>query len=91
MAERTPERARLVTGGTDNAPPVGRRSDDDRPATQSRVVALFDRSVKRIHIEVKNDAGHAQGCRIGGFGPGVSTVKLNSGALTRRNPIFTAP
>jgi len=35
-----------------------RAADDDRFASQSRLVALFYGSVESVHIEMENDAGH---------------------------------
>ncbi len=32
--------------------------DDDRVAPQVRIVALFNRRVKRIHVDMEDGAGH---------------------------------
>src|SRR5207247_2576698 len=41
----------------------GRTADDDRPATQRRIVALLDRRVESVHVEMENDAEHRPNTR----------------------------
>ena len=55
IAERMPNFARLVAGRGDDAA-VGGAADDDRLAAQFGVVALFDRRVERIHVDVQDAA-----------------------------------
>ena len=60
IAERTPNVARLVAGGGDDAALVGIAADGDRLAAQLRVVALLDGRVERVHVDVE-DAPSAPG------------------------------
>src|SRR5207253_10861278 len=46
-------------GSEYHAPLIRRRADDDRFAAQSWVVALLDRGIERIHIEMEDDTKHA--------------------------------
>ena len=48
------ERARLVARGGDDAAAVGLSADGERLAAQRRVVALLDRRVERVHVDVEN-------------------------------------
>ncbi len=52
MAERTPNVARFVARGGHDPALVRIAADRDRPAAQRRVVALFDRRVERVHVDV---------------------------------------
>jgi hypothetical protein len=51
------ELADLVTGGGYDSAPVD-TPDDDRFAGGFGVVALFDRCIERIHVNMKNSATH---------------------------------
>jgi hypothetical protein len=55
--------ARLVAGGRDDAALVRPAADGERLAAQRRVVALLDRRVKRIHIDMQDAAEHGGGSR----------------------------
>jgi hypothetical protein len=46
----------LVAGGRDHAAPLGIPSDDDRLATQPRVVTGVDRGVEAVHVAVEDAA-----------------------------------
>jgi hypothetical protein len=56
-----PERARLVARGRDDAAAVRLTADGDRLAAQRRIVALFNRCVERVHVEVEDAAEHEIG------------------------------
>src|SRR5580698_6988667 len=43
--------SRLIGGSADDGSLTPPR-DDDRPTAQGRIIALFDRCVKRIHIDM---------------------------------------
>jgi hypothetical protein len=61
----------LITGRSHHAAPVGPAADDQRLAPQRRVVALFDRGVERVHVDVNDAANHDgqwQDGRIAGLG-----------------------
>ena len=47
---------RLVAGRRDDAALVRPAADRKRPASQRRIVALLDRRIERIHVDVKNPA-----------------------------------
>ena len=51
------EPARLVACGRDDAAAIGPAADGDRLAAQRRIVALFNRRVERVHVDVE-DAAH---------------------------------
>ena len=51
------ERARLVARGGDDAAAIRLAADRERLAAQRRVVALLDRRVERVHVDVE-DAAH---------------------------------
>ena len=53
------ELAHLVAGGRDGAA-FARSADRDRFAAQFRVVALFDRRVERIHVDMDDLARAAR-------------------------------
>jgi len=52
------ELPRLVAGRADHATLRCGRADNDRLAAQRRIIALLDRRVKRIHVEMEDDAKH---------------------------------
>ena len=52
------EGARLVAGRSDHAAPIGPAADRDRLAAKRWVVALLDRRVERVHVDVENPANH---------------------------------
>jgi hypothetical protein len=54
------ERPRFVARGRDHAAPIRLSADDQRPTAQRRVVALLDRGVKRVHVNV-DDAANVHG------------------------------
>ena len=56
------ERARLVAGRGDDAALADAAADDDRLAAQARVVALLDRRVECVHVEME-DAPQGHGLR----------------------------
>ena len=56
-----PKFPRLIAGGTHHPALRRGRADDHRPAAQPWVVALFHRSVKRVHIRMEDDTMHRQG------------------------------
>src|SRR5439155_7118297 len=58
------ELARFVAGRAHDAPLRGRTADDDRPATQRRIIALFDRGIESVHVEMENDAEHWSSARL---------------------------
>src|SRR5439155_13371033 len=67
--ERRPDAkcSRLVAGGGDDAALVGIAADGDREAAKRRVVALLDRGVERIHIDMEDAADtkwHRSICRV---------------------------
>ena len=51
MAERTPKRRASVRGSADNRA-VTLPGYDHWPTPQARVIPLFDRSIKRVHIDM---------------------------------------
>ena len=51
------EDARLVARRRHHAAPVGLAADGDRPAGERGIVALLDRCVERVHVDV-DDAAH---------------------------------
>ena len=48
------ELARLVAGGGDHAAAFGPAAHGDGPAAQLRAIALLDRRVERVHVEVQD-------------------------------------
>ena len=54
------ERARLVARRRHDAAAVGLAADRQRLAAQRRVVALLDRRVERVHVDVKDPAHRAE-------------------------------
>ncbi len=52
------EHARLVAGGGHDTALVGAATDDDGSAAKRRIVALLDRRVEGIHVDVKNPSDH---------------------------------
>ena len=58
IAEKHAERARLVARGGDDAAPVGASADRDRLPAQRRIVALLDRRVEGVHVDVHDSTHH---------------------------------
>ena len=52
------ERPRLVAGRGDHAAAGGAAADGDRLAAQRGIVALLDRRVEGVHVDVEDAAGH---------------------------------
>jgi len=48
------KRARLVAGGRHDAAPVGPAADCERLAAQRWIIALLDRRVEGVHVDVKD-------------------------------------
>jgi hypothetical protein len=49
---------RFIARRANHTPAVGRSPDNDRPALEPRIIALFHRCIERIHIEVEDHARH---------------------------------
>ena len=60
------ERARLVARGGHDAAAIRLAADGERSAAQRRIVALLDRRVERVHVDVK-DPAH-RGCQYADCG-----------------------
>ena len=60
------EAARFIRGGADDGAVAAPR-DDDRLAAQLRIVALLDRGVKSVHVDV-DDLANRHGRRVAGMG-----------------------
>jgi hypothetical protein len=57
------EFARFVGTGGDHAAGTGTGPDDDGSAFQGGIVPLFHRSVKSVHVDMKNYFFHPASCR----------------------------
>src|SRR5205823_9313300 len=76
------ERARLVARGRDDAAALRTAADRDRSPAERRIVALLDRRVERVHVDVEDlaEAGHRVPQRV----PGESVMEGIAGrALSR--------
>ena len=61
------EGARFVARGRDDAAAIGLPADRERLAAQRRVVALLDRRVERVHVDVKDARVRHHGVQYTGF------------------------
>jgi hypothetical protein len=52
------ERARFIAGRRDHASPLGPSTDGERLAAQCGIVALLDRRIERVHVDVENPSDH---------------------------------
>jgi len=52
------EGARLVAGRGDHAPPLGPSAHGERLAAQRGIVALLDRGIERVHVDVNDPSDH---------------------------------